>query len=456
MLNPQALSSILRGPVVTPESPDYDETRKLYNAMIDKKPAVIARCRDAADVIQAVKFGRENGLDIAIRGGGHNGGGLGSVDKGLMIDLSLMRGVRIDPVSRTGVVEAGCLLGDYDHAAQAFGLATPGGIISTTGVAGLTLGGGIGHLTRKYGLTIDNLLSVDMVLADGSFVTASKDTNKDLFWAVRGGGGNFGVVTSFSFKLHPVNTVVAGPTFWPIEQAEEVLKWYRGFLPEAPVELNGFFAFLTVPSGPPFPEQLWAKKMAAVVWCYLGPQVEADKLLAPARKVGKMAMYGLQPMPFPALQSAFDGVYPPGHQWYWRADFVKEINDKAVAQHIKNGSKLPTPQSSMHLYPIDGAASKVGNKETPWAYRDGKWAEVIVGVDPDPAKAKLIRDWTVSYWEDLHPYSMGGAYVNFMMEEGQDRVQATYRDNYGRLASIKGRYDPKNLFHVNQNIKPSV
>jgi len=423
--------------------------------MIDKKPAVIARCRDIADVIQAVKFGREQGLDIAIRGGGHNGGGLGSVDNGLMIDLSLMRGVRIDPVSRTGVASGGCQLGDYDHAAQAFGLATPAGIISTTGVGGLTLGGGIGHLTRKYGLTIDNLLSVDIVLADGSFVTANADSNQDLFWAVRGGGGNFGVVTSFTFMLHPVGAVVAGPTFWPIEQAEEVLKWYSGFIPEAPEELNGFFAFLSVPPGPPFPEDLWSKKMAAVVWCYLGSQEEADRLLAPAKKVGKMALYGLQPMPFAALQTAFDGVYPPGHQWYWRADFVKDISDEAVERHARNGNAMPTPQSSMHLYPIDGAASRVGSDDTPWAYRDGKWAEVIVGVDPDPSRAKILRDWTVSYWEDLHPYSMGGAYVNFMMDEGHERVKATYGANYSRLAHIKQQYDPTNLFHVNQNIKPA-
>ncbi|HUK79200.1 MAG TPA: FAD-binding oxidoreductase, partial [Nitrososphaerales archaeon] len=266
-MNAQALASTLRGAVVTPESPEYDQTRKLYNAMIDKKPAVIARCRDVADVIQAVRYGKEQGLDIAVRGGGHNGGGLGSVDRGLMIDLSLMRGIRIDPLSKVGVVEGGCQLGDYDHAAQAFGLATPAGIISTTGVGGLTLGGGIGHLTRKYGLTIDNLLSVDVVLADGSFVTANGDSNKELFWAVRGGGGNFGVVTSFTFRLHQVGTVVAGPTFWPIEESQVVLKWYREFLPEAPEELNGFFAFLTVPAGPPFPENLWSKKMAAVVWC---------------------------------------------------------------------------------------------------------------------------------------------------------------------------------------------
>lgn len=441
---------------MTPESPEYHETRKLYNAMIDKKPSIIARCRDVADVIAAVKFGREQGLDIAIRGGGHNGGGLGSVDNGLMIDLSLMRGVRIDPKTRTAEVQAGCQLGDLDHATHPFGLAVPAGIISTTGVGGLTLGGGIGHLTRKYGLTIDNLLSIDMVLADNSFVTADADHNRDLFWAVRGGGGNFGVVTSFTFRLHPVSTVVAGPTFWPIDQGAEVLKWYREFLPTAPDQLNGFFAFLTVPPVAPFPEELRMKKVAAVVWCFLGSAEDAEKLLTPVHRVGKLAMYGLQKMPYLAMQSMFDGLYPPGHQWYWRADFVKEISDEAVARHVANASKLPTPSSTMHLYPIDGAASRVGSSDSPWAYRDGKWAEVIVGVDPDPANAELIKNWTVSYWEDLHPYSMGGAYVNFMMDEGQERVQATYRENYPRLASLKQRYDPTNLFHVNQNIRPAT
>ena len=275
-----SLQSILRGPVVVPGSPEYDETRKLYNAMIDKKPAVIARCKDAADVISAIKFGHENSLTVAVRGGGHNGGGLGSVDNGLMIDLSLMRGVRVDPETRTAQVAGGAQFGDVDHATHAFGLAVPAGIISTTGVGGLTLGGGVGHLTRKYGLTIDNLLSADIVLADGSFVTASADKNKDLFWAVRGGGGNFGVVTSFTFRLHPVSTVVAGPTFWPMEDAAEVLKFYREFIGKAPEELNGFFAFLTVPNGPPFPEELRLKKVAGVVWCYLGSPQDAETLLA--------------------------------------------------------------------------------------------------------------------------------------------------------------------------------
>ena len=454
-LNPKNLIASLRGPVILPENEQYDETRKLYNAMIDKRPAVIARCRDVADVITAVKFGKEQALDIAVRGGGHNGGGLGSVNDGLMIDLSLMRGIRIDPFTRTAQVEGGIMLGDLDHAAHAFGLATPAGIISTTGVGGLTLGGGIGHLTRKFGLSIDNLLSADLVLADGSFVTANADQNNDLFWAIRGGGGNFGVVTSFTFRMHQVKNVIAGPTFWSFDQSADILKFYRDFLPSAPDDLNGFFAFLTVPPMAPFPQDLQGNKVAAVVWCYTGPKEEAEKVFAPVRKLGKLGMYGIQEMPYTGLQSMFDVFYPPGHQWYWRADFVKEISDDAVEKHIENASKLPTGASTMHLYPIDGAAARVGQSETPWAYRDGKWAEVIVGVDPDPAKARLIRDWTVRYWEDLHPYSMGGAYVNFMMEEGQERVKATYRGNYNRLSALKRKYDPSNIFHVNQNINPA-
>lgn len=448
------LRASLRGPVLVPGNPDYEETRRLYNAMIDKKPAVIARCRDAGDVIASVKFGRAQGLDVAVRGGGHNGGGLGSVDNGLMIDLSLMKGIRVDPVSRTAQVAGGSTWGEVDHATHAFGLAAPSGIVSTTGVGGLTLGGGVGHLTRKYGLTIDNLLEVDLVLADGSFVTANSDRNQDLFWAVRGGGGNFGIVTSFRFRLHPVDTVVGGPVLWPVEQAPEVLRFYREFIGKAPEELNGFFAFVTVPPAPPFPPELHLKDTCAIVFCYVGPPGQAEKALAPVRKVGKPVLYGVQSMPFPALQSAFDGLYPPGHQWYWRADFFKELNDAAVAAHVKHGSHPPTMQSSMHLYPIDGAASRVPLHDSPWAYRDGRWVEAIIGVDPDPAKASVIRQWTVEYWEALHPYSMGGAYVNFMMDEGQARVKATYGENYPRLAKLKKKFDPGNFFHVNQNIKP--
>ena len=342
-----------------------------------------------------------------------------------------------------------------DHATHAFGLATPSGIISTTGVGGLTLGGGLGHLTRKCGLSIDNLLAVDMILADGRFVTASAEENADLFWAVRGGGGNFGVVTSFLFKLHPISTVVAGPMLWHLDQAKEVMEWYREFITQAPEDINGFFAFLTVPPGLPFPEDLHLKKMCGIVWCYTGSLEQAEAVFQPIRQVGPPALDLVGPLPHPVLQSMFDPLYPPGLQWYWRADFVNELSDPAIEQHVKYGSQMPTMLSSMHLYPINGAAHRVGQNDTAFSYRDTTWAEVIVGVDPDPAKVDLIKAWTVDYWEVLHPYSAGGAYVNFMMDEGQERVKATYRDNYDRLAEIKNKYDPTNLFRVNQNIRPT-
>jgi FAD/FMN-containing dehydrogenase len=452
-----ALEEALRGELVRPDSAGYDEARKLYNGMIDKRPALIARCRDAADVIAAVNHARAEGLTLAVRGGGHNGAGLGSCDDGLVIDLSPMRGIRVDPEARTVRAQGGCTWGDVDHATHAFGLATPSGIISTTGVGGLTLGGGLGHLTRGCGLAIDNVLEADVVLADGSLVRASEDSNPDLFWAIRGGGGNFGVVTSFLFRLHPVAIVNGGPTLWPLEMAGEVMRWYREFLPSAPDELTGFFAFLVVPPADPFPEELHMQKMCGVIWCHTGSEAEAEELLGPARELGPPALHGVQPMPFPALQSAFDELYAPGHQWYWRADFVEELSDEAIERHIEHGSKMPTMHSTMHLYPIDGVASRVGNTDTPWAYRDAHWAQVIVGVDPDPAKADELKDWTVGYWEALHPHSAGGAYVNFLGEgEGQDRVKATYGDNYARLAEIKGRYDPDNLFRTNQNIRPEA
>lgn len=446
----------LRGELIEPGDKGYDAARKIYNAMIDKRPRLIARCVDVGDVMTAVNFARQNQMLLAVRGGGHNGGGLGVCDDGLVIDLSPMRYTRVDPKARTVQVGGGCTWGDVDHATHAFGMATPSGIISTTGVGGLTLGGGIGHLTRKCGLSIDNLLSVDMVLADGRFVTASAEENEDLFWAVRGGGGNFGAVTSFLFRLHPIKTIIGGPTLWTLEQAADVMKWYREFITTAPDDLNGFFAFLTVPPAPPFPENLHLKKMCGVVWCYTGPEKEAERVFKPIREFGPPALYGIHAMPYPMLQSAFDALYPPGLQWYWRADFVKELSDAAVAVHVKHGSNVPTMHSSMHLYPINGAAQRVGKTETPWSYRDATWAEVIVGVDPDPANTKRITEWSKTYWDALHPYSAGGAYVNFMMDEGEERIKATYRDNYARLASLKKKYDPTNLFRVNQNIKPAA
>jgi FAD/FMN-containing dehydrogenase len=447
--------SNLRGSVIEPGDKDYDEARKVYNGMIHKRPGLIARCADVADVIQSVNFARDQDLLLAIRSGGHNAGGLGICDDGLVIDLAPMKYTRVDPTARTVTVGGGCTWGDVDHATHVFGLATPSGIISTTGVGGLTLGGGIGHLTRKCGLTIDNLISADVVLANGNFVKANADENSDLFWAIRGGGGNFGVVTSFTFRLHPVDTIYGGPMLYELSEAAGVMKWYRELIHGAPDDLNGFFAFMTVPPAPPFPEHLRLKKMCGVVWTYSGSLTKADETFKPIRAFKKAALDLVGPLPQPALQSMFDALYPPGLQWYWRADFVNELSDEAIAQHIRFGNALPSMHSTMHLYPINGAASRVGKHDTAWNYRDATWAQVMVGVDPDPANNEKTISWTKSYYDALHPYSAGGAYVNFMMDEGEERVKATYGDNYERLVAIKDKFDPNNLFRVNQNIKPT-
>jgi len=448
-----ALRAQLRGELIDPEHPGYDEARRVYNAMIDRYPRLIARCANVADVIASVNFARENELLLAVRSGGHNGGGLGTCDNGLVIDLSRMKGIRVDATARSVRVEGGCTWGDVDHATHAFGLACPSGIISTTGVGGLSLGGGTGYLSRRFGLTIDSLLGADMVLADGSLVTVGPDENADLYWAIRGGGGNFGVVTSFLFRLHPVKTVIAGPTVWPIERTADVLRWYREFLPAQPREMYGFFTLFEIPPIPLFPDALHGNKMCGVVWCYSGPREKAEAAFAPVRAFGPPAHHVTLELPYPALQSFFDPLYPTGHQWYWRGDFVDELSDQAIAQHALHG-QVPTPQSTMHLYPIDGAVHDVPPGDTPFSYRKSKWSQVIVGVDPDPAKKALVADWCKRYHDALHPHGAGGAYVNFMMDEGQERVQATYRDSYQRLVAIKRNVDPDNLFRVNQNIRP--
>jgi hypothetical protein len=442
----------LRGELVAPSDSAYDETRKVYNGMIDKRPGLFAMCVDVADVMASVNFGRENNVLMAVRGGGHNGGGLGLCNGGLVIDLSGLKFVRVETSNNTVRVGGGNLWGEVDHATHPFGLAVPAGIISTTGVGGLTLGGGVGHLSRKYGLTIDNLLEADMVLADGSFVTVNKDQYPDLFWAIRGGGGNFGIVTSFKFQAHSVKTVIGGPTLWPIEKTEEIMEWYHDFLLNSPDELNGFIATMVIP-GPPFPDFLHNKQFCGIVWCYAGDPYKFKELFQPVLDKAPVFEH-VGEMPYPSIQTLFDGLMPHGLQWYWRADFFTELGSEIRAQHLKFGSKIPTPLSQMHLYPISGAASRVGAEETPWAYRDANYAGVIVGVDPDPSNAGKITDWCKAYWEGLHPYSSGGAYSNFMMEEGQERVQASYKHNYKRLVTIKQKYDPTNVFRVNQNIKP--
>jgi FAD/FMN-containing dehydrogenase len=446
----------LAGNLIQAGDPDYDEARKVYNGMIDRRPRLIVRCADVADVIAAVDFARQNNLLVSIRGGGHNAAGLGVCDDGLVIDLSLINYTRVDPSDVTVRVGGGCTWHAVDHATHAFGLAVPTGFVSTTGVGGLTLGGGVGYLTRKYGLTIDNLLAADLVLADGRFVTASATENTDLYWALRGGGGNFGVVTSFLFKAHPVHTDYAGPMLWPLERAPEIMRWYREFIVSAPEEINGFFAFLIVPPGPPFPEDLHLKNMCGIVWCYTGAMDKAEEAFRPIRDSLAPALDLVGPIPHPVLQSLFDGLFRPGLQWYWKADFFNELNDEAIARHVEHGSRLPTMLSTMHLYPINGKAHQVPKADTAWSYRDAVWAGVIVGVDPDPANKERITDWARNYWDALHPYSAGGAYVNFIMDEGEEHVRASYRDNYERLAVIKKKYDPGNFFRVNQNIKPAA
>src|SRR5215210_4208152 len=398
----------LRGELIQPGDSDYDEARKVYNGSINKRPRMIAHCADVADVISCVNFARENDMLLAVRGGGHNGGGLAVADDALVIDLSSMRGVRVDPEERTVRVEGGARWGDVDHASHAFGLAVPTGIISTTGVAGLTLGGGHGYLSRKYGLAIDNLLEADVVVADGRLLKGNEEENEDLYWAIRGGGGNFGVVTSFLFKGNPVSTVYGGPMLWELDRAEEILRWYREFSLQAPED------------------------------------------------VGLAAFEFLGPMPMPVLNSLFDPLLPPGLSQYWRGDFVKELSDEAIALHLEYGSELPTPLSTMHIYPIDGAVHRVGDNDTAFSHRDANWSAVYFGVDPDPDNAERLTEWTKEYWAALHPYSAGGAYVNFMMDEGQERIKATYQDNFERLVEIKNEYDPTNLFRVNQNIRPTA
>jgi len=449
----EAFASQLRGELVMPTDADYNETRKVYNGMINKRPGMFAMCVDVADVMASVNFGRENNLLVAIRGGGHNGGGLGICDEGLVIDLSGLKFIRVDTSNSTVRVGGGNLWGEVDHATHPFGLAVPAGIISTTGVGGLTLGGGVGHLSKKYGLTIDNLLEADMVLADGSFVTVNASQNSDLFWAIRGGGGNFGIVTSFKFQAHPVKTVFGGPTLWPIEKIEGIMEWYHDFIKNTPDELNGFISTMIIP-GAPFPEHLHNKQFCGIVWCYTGDMDKAAEAFKPILAMEPLFQH-VGEMPYPSIQTLFDGLFPKGLQWYWRADFFKELGPEIRKQHLKFGSNIPTPLSQMHLYPISGAASRVGAEETPWAYRDANYAGVIVGVDPDPANADKITDWCKSYWEALHPYSSGGAYSNFMMDEGQERIKASYKHNYERLAKIKAKYDGNNFFSVNQNIKPA-
>ncbi|MFD7911845.1 FAD-binding oxidoreductase [Streptomyces sp. NPDC059752] len=444
----------VRGAVVTPDDESYDEARKVHNAMIDRRPAAVVHCANAGDVMAAVDFARENGLDLAVRGGGHSVPGFGTCDRGVVADLSGMRGVRVDAAGRTARAEGGATWGDFNAATYAFGLATTGGIISTTGVGGLTLGGGIGYLARGLGLSCDNLVSADVVTADGRLVVASEEENADLFWALRGGGGNFGAVTSFEFRLSPVKDVYGGPMLFELEDAPTVLRSFADHIADAPEELGGFPAFQIAPPLPFIPEDRHGDTFALIVACWSGPLDEGERAVQAFRDFAPVVAEHVGPMPYPALNSAFDALVPPGLQHYWKANFVTELSDDVIDAHLRHAPGLPAVNSTVHIYPINGACHRVAPDATAFAYRDASFATVIAGMWPDPAINESATAWVRDYYEATAPHSEEGGYINFMADDDQDRIRTNYKGNYDRLVAVKRAYDPENLFHLNQNIRP--
>ena len=450
------LREAIRGIVIGPDDIGYDEARAVRNGMIDKRPAVIVQAANAGDVMNAVRFAADNSLTVAVRGGAHSVPGFGTADDAVVVDLSAMRGVRVEPMTNTARVEGGATWGDLNAATYPFGLATTGGIISTTGVGGLTLGGGIGHLARGLGLSLDNLVSADVVLADGTFQVASEQNDPDLFWAIRGGGGNFGVVTSFEFRLSPVKDIYGGPMFFELDKADDVLRFYRDFIVDAPEQLGCFPAYQIAPPLPFIPEERHGEPFIAMVTCWAGDLDAGEKALQPIRDVAPRVAEMVGPMPYPALNSAFDALVPPGLHHYWKANFVTELTDDAIAAHLKHGPKLPAVNSTMHIYPINGACHRVAPDATAFAYRDATFATVIAGMwPPDEVDDEAGTAWVRDYYDATAPHSEEGGYVNFMASDDQDRVRANYRGNYDRLREIKSKLDPGNLFRHNQNIAPA-
>ncbi len=441
------LSSHIAGTLVRPGDDDYDAARAVWNGMIDKRPAGIVRCGSTADVVAAVNFARDHGFVVAIRGGGHNAAGNAICDDGLVIDLSDMRAVTVDPDARTARAQGGATWSDFDQATGAHGLASTGGAISTTGVAGLTLGGGLGWLMRSYGMACDNLRSVEIVTADGSVRRASTTEHPDLFWALHGGGGNFGVVTEFEFQLHPVETVLAGMLVHPAERASEALHFLAEFHQTAPDELAVFTALMTSPDGMP---------IVAFLCCYNGPVAEGEEALAPLRAFGPPVADLIEPMPYAAWQTALDAGFPHGMQVYWRSDFITELSDAAIQTLVEQYGKITSPQSALLLEEFGGAVRRVGAEETAFVSRHADFNLAIIGIWPDPSESERHIAWARGVHAAMKPYTHG-TYVNYLGEEGQDRVRAAYGDAvYNRLVAVKNAYDPKNLFHVNQNIQPTV
>jgi FAD/FMN-containing dehydrogenase len=450
------LRARVTGPVTTPEDPGYDEARRVYNFMIDRHPAAVVQCADPADVAAVVRHAAETGTELAVRGGAHSVPGFGTADGALVADLSGLSSVTVDPSRRTARAGGGVTWGRFNEATGAHGLATTGGVISTTGISGLTLGGGIGYLARAHGLTCDNLLSAEVVTADGEMVTASQDENPDLFWALRGGGGNFGVVTEFTFRLHPVAEIYGGPMFFELSDGPEVLGYFNEYIRTAPREYGGFPAFQIAPPLPFVPPDRVGEPFVAVVSCWTGSVQDGEKVLQGFRDVASPVAEHVGAMPYAALNSAFDALVPRGLQHYWKAAYVRDLTAEAIRTHMEHGSRVPVVNSTVHLYPINGACHDVPAGATAFGHRDANYAVVIAGMWPDPADNEANTAWVKEYDAAIAPHSQGGGYVNFASADDQPKVAENYGVNYPRLQEVKRRYDPGNLFHLNQNIQPSA
>lgn len=453
--NTEHLSNQIQGKVIVPGDPSYDETRQIWNAMIDRRPAVIVQCRAASDIPVALSYARQNNLEISVRGAGHNIAGNAICDDGLMIDLSAMNQVRVDPGQRRAYVQPGVTLGDFDAAVQQHGLATPIGINSTTGISGLTLGGGFGWLTRKYGMTIDNLVSAQVITADGRQLSASESENPDLFWAIRGGGGNFGVVTEFEFQLHPVGPeILAGLIVFPYEQAKQILTQYRKFAETAPEDLNVWVVMRKAPPLPFLPEEVHGKEVVVLAVFYTGDIQEGEKLIAPLRGFGDAHGEHIEAQPYLAWQQAFDPLLTPGQRNYWKSHNFTELSDEALDQFINFAGKLPGPQCEIFIGLLAGAPNRVPNNAMAYSGRETNFVLNVHARWEDPSEDETAINWARAFFKATAPFASAGVYVNFMTAEEGDRVSSAYDTNYQRLVEIKRQYDPENLFHLNQNIKP--
>ena len=444
----ETFEASLRGELLRAGTAVYEDARQIHNGMIDRRPALIVRCAGASDVIHAVHFARDNHLLVSVRGGGHGVPGFAVCDGGLMIDLSRMKSIRVDPIRRTARAEGGVTWGEFDHETQAFGLATTGGVARPTGIAGLTLAGGHGFLMRKHGLACDNLLSVDIVTADGRLLTASVTENADLFWGVRGGGGNFGVVTSFEYRLHPVGPMLGGLVIYPMDQARRLLRFYHEFTSDAPDELGSVAVLATLPDG---------TKAVVLLLGYNGPVDQGERVLRPLRTFGSPLEDQIGPLPYTALQSIVENFNPPGLRNYWKTSYLKELGDEAIDVMVERYATAPAPYTHVVLYTLGGAVSRVGKDETAVAYRDARHAFLVVGMWSDSAEDEQNIRWVGEFWSAMQPFSSGGFYVNYEGDAARERIRAAYGpEKYERLVALKSKYDPANFFRLNQNIKPSA